>query len=78
MDSLIVSALLQVVLFSFIPFVWWLVAGRKENFFKWIGLKKPNLEVSLVRLCITTMVVAGIYIAAMVFLSLWQLAMRLY
>lgn len=43
--NLLISAILQVVLFSIIPFVWWLISGRKENsFLKWLGLKKPVIK----------------------------------
>lgn len=39
--NLLISAILQVILFSIIPFIWWLICGRKqESFFKWLGLKK--------------------------------------
>lgn len=39
--SELIGAIFQVVLFSLIPFIWWLITARKqENFFKWIGLKK--------------------------------------
>lgn len=34
------DAVFQLVVFSAIPFIWWLVTARKkENFFRWIGLK---------------------------------------
>jgi len=42
---LLINAVIQVILFSIIPFVWWLVCGRKEGgFFKWLGLKKPIVK----------------------------------
>ena len=35
------GAVFQLVLFSLIPLIWWLITARKkENFFEWIGLKK--------------------------------------
>lgn len=41
--SEILSSILQIVLFTLIPFIWWLVSARKKrNFFAWIGLKKPK------------------------------------
>lgn len=41
MNSLI-SAILQVMLFSMIPFIWWLCTARKKQpFLTWIGLQKP-------------------------------------
>ena len=37
-----VSSVIQIILFSLIPFIWWLITARKKmNFFRWIGLKKP-------------------------------------
>ncbi len=38
--SKLLEVLLQVVVFSLIPFIWWFVtARRKEPFLSWIGLK---------------------------------------
>lgn len=38
--STFASGILQVILVSLVPFIWWLVTARKkENFFKWLGLK---------------------------------------
>lgn len=37
----IISSIVQILLFSLIPFVWWFVLDRrKQKFGKWIGLKK--------------------------------------
>ena len=37
----IISSVMQIILFSLIPLIWWLITARKrESFFKWIGLKK--------------------------------------
>ena len=37
----IVSSIIQILLFSFIPFIWWLATAKKRvSFFNWIGLKK--------------------------------------
>lgn len=39
--SKIVSSIVQIIVFSLIPFIGWIVTARKEqNFFEWIGLKK--------------------------------------
>ena len=44
-SNMLISAIVQVILFSIIPFVWWLICGRKEvGFFKWIGLKKTIVK----------------------------------
>ena len=42
MNSLI-SAILQVMLFSVIPFIWWLCTARKTALLTWIGLQKPSI-----------------------------------
>jgi len=35
------NSIVQIILFTIIPIIWWLVINRrKENFFKWIGIKK--------------------------------------
>lgn len=55
--GLLISAILQVILVSIIPFIWWLAFGRKEaNFFKWLGFKKPviNNKVRYVIIFVTT------------------------
>ncbi len=37
----VISSILQMILFLFIPFVWWLITARKkQKFAEWIGLKK--------------------------------------
>lgn len=37
----IMNSVLQIILFAIIPFIWWLVTGRKkQKFAEWIGLKK--------------------------------------
>lgn len=39
--SKLVSSVLQIVLFTLVPFIWWLATARKkESFFSWIGFKK--------------------------------------
>ncbi len=41
--SKLISAVIQIILFSLIPFIWWLITARKEcGFLEWIGLKKPQ------------------------------------
>lgn len=38
--QLLISAIVQVLLFSLIPLIWWAVTARnQEGFFSWIGLK---------------------------------------
>lgn len=39
------TAVVNVIVFSLIPFIWWLIRHRKEiSFFKWVGLYKPELK----------------------------------
>ncbi|MEH7124011.1 CPBP family intramembrane glutamic endopeptidase [Bacillus sp. JJ1773] len=41
----LITAILQVSLLSIIPFIWWLIFGRKEtSFFRWVGFKKPIIH----------------------------------
>ncbi|TYQ15435.1 UNVERIFIED_CONTAM: CAAX prenyl protease-like protein [Acetivibrio alkalicellulosi] len=43
--NMLLSAIVQIVLFSLIPFIWWLFTVRKHTgFLKWIGFKKPIIE----------------------------------
>lgn len=38
----VISAVFQLIVFSLIPLVWWLLTARKKaGFFAWIGLRKP-------------------------------------
>ena len=41
------GALMQFIVFAFIPFIWWIIKYRKQTtFFKWIGVFKPQKIVS--------------------------------
>ncbi len=41
----ILSSIVEIILVGLVPFIWWLVTARKkENFFKWLGLKKIEKE----------------------------------
>lgn len=43
--NIFLSAVFQLLLFSAIPLIWWLVTARKQTSFEqWIGLKKPEIE----------------------------------
>lgn len=43
--NLIIGSVVQIILFSVIPFIWWFIKKRKElSFFNWIGLKKPVIH----------------------------------
>ncbi|MFB7158790.1 lysostaphin resistance A-like protein [Lysinibacillus sp. NPDC056232] len=40
-----INAIIQVILFSVIPFIWWFFSARKEqSFLTWLGLQKPVVE----------------------------------
>ncbi len=37
----VLSSIIQIILFTIIPFIWWLITARKkQKFTEWIGLKK--------------------------------------
>lgn len=37
----VINSIVQILLFSLIPFIWWLITQRKKvNFFQWLGLKQ--------------------------------------
>ena len=37
----LIGAVIQLLIFALIPFIWWLITARKkESFFKWIGIKR--------------------------------------
>lgn len=43
--SSIGTAISNLIVFSIIPLIWWLIRHRKEcNFFKWLGFIKPKLN----------------------------------
>ena len=51
--ELLKDSISQIVFFSFIPIIWWLLTDRKkENFFSWIGLKKVNGDYKKIFTCI--------------------------
>lgn len=41
----LISAIIQIVIFSSLPFIWWVFTAReKTGFLIWIGLRKPIIE----------------------------------
>lgn len=41
----VISSVVEIVLFAFVPFLWWLITARKEmHFMQWIGIKKMEKE----------------------------------
>ncbi|MCQ2529151.1 MAG: CPBP family intramembrane metalloprotease [Saccharofermentans sp.] len=60
--SELVGAVGQVVLFALIPFIWWLITARKkENFFKWIGLKKVKSNGGLLKAVVIAVIALIVY-----------------
>ena len=44
----IISAGRNILVFFFIPFIWWLIRYRKkESFFKFVGLSRPRLKTAI-------------------------------
>jgi membrane protease YdiL (CAAX protease family) len=42
---LLIDAIIQIIVFTIIPFIWWAIIDRKQSsFFSWIGLKKPRVK----------------------------------
>lgn len=64
--SLLFSAVLQLLLFSVIPLIWWLLTDRKTSFFTWIGLKKPVMKIKFAKLCLIIIGSCVIYTLAMI------------
>ncbi len=63
--DILISALIQLFIMTLIPLLWWLITARKENFFKWIGLKKPIVCISKVKFVSIVLLAAVAYIVAM-------------
>ena len=65
--SKIISSIVEIVLISLIPFIWWIAtAKQKENFFKWIGIKeieKKNKKTTL----ISTLLISLMFILVSIF-----------
>lgn len=61
--SSIISAITQLIFFSLISFIWWLITSRKEDkFLDWIGLKKPVIKESKLKLILITLIISAGYI----------------
>ena len=57
-----ISALIQILLFLLVPFIWWLVTARRsEPFFRWLGWKRPRVTHPgrLTLVIVGTLLVAG-------------------
>ena len=65
--SKIISSIIEIILISFLPFIWWLIsAKKKENFFNWIGLKKIDNKNKKSTL-INTIVISLVFITVSIF-----------
>ncbi|NMM62993.1 CPBP family intramembrane metalloprotease [Clostridium sp. P21] len=43
--NLLLSSVIQILMFSIIPFIWWAVRDRKKyGFLRWLGIKKPIIK----------------------------------
>jgi membrane protease YdiL (CAAX protease family) len=64
----LINTVIQIIVFSIIPFLWWLVSARKkERFLFWVGLKMPRydnkLKVLVVSLsALVLLLLPGIYL----------------
>ena len=66
--SMLTGSIIQVAIFAFIPFIWWLITARKKmNFFSWIGLKKIDKE-NRGKTALWTVVVAALFLVLSVFI----------
>ncbi len=64
--DILVSSIVQVVLFSVVPFIWWLITARKKlDFLKWIGLEKPIIKDSFIKFLLILFAASGTYILLM-------------
>ncbi|MFW6016940.1 MAG: CPBP family intramembrane glutamic endopeptidase [bacterium] len=66
--NVLINGILQLMLFSFIPFIWWLVKERKKyKFLEFIGLKRPILKDSQY---LIISILATIIIALLTFITI--------
>lgn len=66
MIDILVNSIVQVILFSTVPFTCWLITAHKDyNFFYWIGLKKPVIKGSLRKMLLIIFVASAVYILLM-------------
>ena len=66
----LINGIIQVVLFSIIPLIWWLITARKkENFFKWLGLKKPRCDSKKELIISMLLIFVGCYVIGQI--AIW-------
>lgn len=62
------GAISQLFLFSLLPLIWWLVTARKkENFFRWIGLKREKCLSSGLKTLGLIILATGCYAGSTIF-----------
>jgi membrane protease YdiL (CAAX protease family) len=62
MNDLLASTIVQLLLFTFLPFIWWLITARKkQNFFNWIGFKKPIFTISKTKIFLAAVLISMIF-----------------
>lgn len=57
----VIGAIVNIIILSLIPFIWWVITARKkQGFFTWIGLKKPQINnwKALILCCIVLVVIS--------------------
>ena len=43
--NIIISSIIQIILFSIVPYLWWFITKRKKiKFLEWIGIKNQNIR----------------------------------
>lgn len=57
----LLSAIIQLLMFTLIPFIVWVILYRKENFFKWLGLKGFRLQDQPLKIAIIILLAIVIY-----------------
>ena len=58
----IINSIMQIILFSFIPLIWWLITARKDiSFSQWVGLK-PVSDGKKRKLAIWTICISATFI----------------
>lgn len=60
--QIVLNSIFQIILFSLIPFIWWKLTKVDEKFFKWMGVKKPELKGSIGMMIICMIVWLSLYI----------------
>ncbi|MBJ8325561.1 CPBP family intramembrane glutamic endopeptidase [Streptococcus pacificus] len=72
----ILASIVQITLFSLIPFIWWYFSGKKqEKFTHWIGLKKITGNKKRIILAIITLSILFMILGAIILLSLKNIKM---